>query len=100
MKKLISLMTKFGAEFFQKINFFFLYIFHLQIILLVYHMRLNLCSTKSSVILAGLNSYGETDIIENLKSRDHTENMLKKNKHAIRISNGKKRELKFLESKI
>ena len=32
---------------------------------------------KSAVILAGLNSYGKTKIIEKKKSRDHTENMLK-----------------------
>ena len=34
---------------------------------------------KSAVILAGLNSYGDTKIIEKEKSRDHTENMLLKN---------------------
>ena len=28
---------------------------------------------KSSVILAGLNSFGNTTVIERLKSRDHTE---------------------------
>ena len=33
---------------------------------------------KSAVILAGLNSYGNTKITENIKSRDHTENLLKK----------------------
>ena len=33
---------------------------------------------KSAVILAGLNSYGNTTIEENVKSRDHTENLLKK----------------------
>ena len=31
---------------------------------------------KSAVIFAGLNSYGNTKIIELKKSRDHTENML------------------------
>ena len=29
-------------------------------------------------MLAGLNSYGNTKIIESIKSRDHTENLLKK----------------------
>ena len=33
---------------------------------------------KSSVILAGLNSFGNTTVIERLKSRDHTERLLKK----------------------
>ena len=31
---------------------------------------------KSAVILAGLNSYGTTEIIEKEKSRDHSENLL------------------------
>ena len=35
---------------------------------------------KSAVILAGLNSNGNTEIIEHHRSRDHTENMLLKNK--------------------
>ena len=35
---------------------------------------------KSAAILAGLNSYGQTFIEEKIKSRDHTENMLKANK--------------------
>ena len=33
---------------------------------------------KSAVILAGLNSYGETEITELEQSRNHTENMLLK----------------------
>ena len=31
---------------------------------------------KSAVILAGLNSYGNTNVKEVQRSRDHTENML------------------------
>ena len=31
---------------------------------------------KSAVILAGLNSYGNTTIKEYIRSRDHTENLL------------------------
>ena len=45
---------------------------------------------KSAVILAGLNSYGITKINEVKKSRNHTENMLLKNNHAINIKKGKK----------
>ena len=33
---------------------------------------------KSAVIFAGLNSYGTTKLLEQEKSRDHTENMLLK----------------------
>ncbi len=96
MKKLINLMSKFGAEFFPKNKFFF----PLRISSSNYPIGISYeagtsAQLKSSVILAGLNSYGETDIIENLKSRDHTENMLKKNKHAIRISNGNKKKIKI-----
>ena len=46
---------------------------------------------KSAVILAGLNAYGTTEIIEDKRSRDHTENMLIKNSEAIRINKGKKK---------
>ena len=96
MKKLISLMAKFGAEFFPKNKFFFpLHISSSNYPIGISYEAGTSAQLKSSVILAGLNSYGETDIIENLKSRDHTENMLKKNKHAIRISNGKKKRIKI-----
>ena len=46
---------------------------------------------KSAVILAGLNSFGNTTVIEQTKSRDHTENMLSENKKVIKISNIKKK---------
>ena len=40
---------------------------------------------KSAAILAGLNSYGQTFIEEKIKSRDHTENMLKANKNLYNV---------------
>ena len=46
---------------------------------------------KSAVILAGLNSYGDTTIIEQEKSRDHTENILSLNSKTIKIKNNKKK---------
>ena len=46
---------------------------------------------KSAVIFAGLNSYGNTKIIEEEKSRDHTENILIKNSQAIKIDKKKKK---------
>ena len=36
---------------------------------------------KSAAILAGLNSYGQTNIYEKKISRDHTENLYKKFSH-------------------
>ena len=44
---------------------------------------------KSAVILAAINSYGKTLIVEKIKSRDHTERMLKHNVQAIRVKKGK-----------
>ena len=40
---------------------------------------------KSAVALAGLNSYGNTVITENEKSRDHTENILSNSSKIIKI---------------
>ena len=41
---------------------------------------------KSAVMLAGLNSFGNTLIEEQVQSRDHTENILRKNKDIIKIT--------------
>ena len=92
MKALIELMSEFGATFIPKNK---------------YHFPLTLVSTdmpvgiqykagvsaqlKSAVIFAGLNSYGNTKIIEKNKSRDHTENILSRNNQAIKIKNGKEK---------
>ena len=51
---------------------------------------------KSAVMLAGANSYGKTLIVEKIKSRDHTEKMLKHNTHVIKIKKGKQN---FIEIK-
>ena len=49
---------------------------------------------KSAVILAGLNSFGETKIYEDKLSRDHTENMLIKNSKVIKVKGTKKKIIK------
>ena len=54
---------------------------------------------KSAVIFAGLNSYGNTTIHENISSRNHTENLLQKNKKAIRIISGKKKLIRVFGKK-
>ena len=46
-------------------------------------------------MLAGLNSYGNTEIEENEKSRDHTENLLLINSKAIKIIKNKKKIIKI-----
>ena len=91
MKKLIILMNKFGASFLPKKK----YSFPLQLISSKVPIGINYdagvsAQLKSAVILAGLNSYGNTTIKENISSRDHTENLLKKNKRAIKITKKKK----------
>ena len=46
---------------------------------------------KSAVMLAALNSYGKSKIIEIEKSRDHTENLLLKSYSSIKVQNNKKK---------
>ncbi len=50
---------------------------------------------KSAAILAGLNSFGNTEIIEDLKfqSRDHTENLLLNNSNSIQIKTDKTKKI-------
>ncbi len=102
MKNLIELMRKFGASFLPRNKYYF----PLKLISSKFPLQINYNSgvsaqLKSAVILAGLNSYGKTKIFEKSISRDHTENMLAKNKNVIQI-NRKKRTIdiigkKFLE---
>ena len=89
MKKLIFLMSKFGATFLPKNK----YNFPLKFISSDMPVGINYkadvsAQLKSAVIFAGLNAYGNTKISETKKSRDHTENMLKNNKNAIKIKKG------------
>ena len=50
-------------------------------------------------MLAGLNSYGNTNIKEIISSRDNTENILKKNKRVIKITNKKKKIINIFGKK-
>ena len=54
---------------------------------------------KSAVIFAGLNSNGNTQITENLRSRDHTENILMQNKDILKIKNSNKRKILVIGKK-
>ena len=92
MKKLINIMSEFGALFLPKNK----YNFPLKIISSELPVGINYKSgvsaqLKSAVLLAGLNSYGSTRIEEQEKSRDHTENMLLSNSQIIKIKNKKKK---------
>ena len=92
MESIVKLMSKFGADFYPKEKFFF------PLKLISSNMPIGIkynagvsAQLKSAVILAGLNSNGNTEIIEHHRSRDHTENMLLKNKKAIKIKNKKRK---------
>ena len=100
MKKLINLMSKFGAFFLPKNKFNF----PLKLISTRMPIGINYkagvsAQLKSAVIFAGLNSYGNTEIIEKEKSRDHTENMLLDNTQAIKIKKGKKKIIEIFGKK-
>jgi len=92
MKELINLMSKFGATFLPKKK----YSFPLKLISSKMPIGINYkagvsAQLKSAVILAGLNSYGNTIIEEKISSRNHTENILAKNFDAIKIKGSKKK---------
>jgi len=100
MKKLIELMSEFGALFLPKDKFNF----PLKIISTEMPVGINYkagvsAQLKSAVMLAGLNSYGNTEIVEQKRSRDHTENMLLHNTQIIKIKNSKKRLIKICGKK-
>ena len=100
MKKLIELMSEFGAEFIPKNK----YNFPLKIISTVMPIGIkynagNSAQLKSAVMLAGLNAYGTSEIIEKEKSRDHSENLLMQNKNTIKITKGKRKIIKIFGKK-
>ena len=95
MEKLINLLSKFGATFLPKNK----YTFPLKMISsempvgIKYKAGVS-AQLKSAVLLAGLNSYGNTIIEEQIISRDHTENLLMKNIQSIKITKNKKKIIK------
>ena len=92
MKKLIDLMSEFGAEFFpKKKESFPLKMISTNLPLGIDYKAGVSAQLKSAVILGGLNSNGVTNIIEKERSRDHTENMLLKNKSTFKIKNDKQK---------
>ncbi len=100
MENIVNLMTKFGAFFLPKNKFNF----PLKVLSTTMPVGINYKSgvsaqLKSAVILAGLNSYGLTEIIEKEKSRDHTENMLLHNTHAFKIKKNKTNVIRILGRK-
>ena len=91
MKKLIELMSEFGSNFSPKgKNNFPLKMISTEMPVGINYRAGVSAQLKSAVILAGLNSNGTTKILEQEKSRDHTENMLINNKQVIKIRHNKK----------
>ena len=91
MKRLIEIMSEFGATFLPKNKFNFpLKLISTDVPIGIKYNSGVSAQLKSAVILAGLNSFGNTKIIESQKSRNHTENILLQNKKVIKIKKGKK----------
>ena len=100
MKKLIEAMSQFGAEFYPKNKFNFpLKLISTEMPIGIKYKAGVSAQLKSAVMLAGLNSFGITEIIEEKKSRDHTENILKKTKNVIKIKKNKKTLIKIFGKK-
>ena len=99
MKKLIELMSEFGAFLPKNKNNFPLKLISSEMPIGINYNAGVSAQLKSAVIFAGLNSYGNTTITEIERSRDHTENMLLKNVHSIKINNRKNKTINVIGKK-
>ena len=100
MKKLIELMSSFGAIFLPKKKYTFpLKLISTALPICIKYKAYESAQLKSAVILAALNAHGRTEIIEQIKSRDHTENMLLENSHLIKIKKLKKKTINVIGKK-
>ena len=94
MSKLIKLMNEFGAEFYPKNKS------NLPLTITSSEMPIGIqyksgisAQLKSAVMLAGLNSYGTTTVVEEKESRPHTENILSKSSsQVIKLKKNKKKQ--------
>mgnify|MGYP001301892651 CR=1 FL=1 len=100
MKNLINILSNFGASFLpkKKINFPLKLVSSNMPVGINYNSGVS-AQLKSSVIFAGLNSYGRTVINEDISSRDHTENLLIKNTQVIKIIKKKKKIITIIGKK-
>jgi 3-phosphoshikimate 1-carboxyvinyltransferase len=100
MKKIIDLMSEFGAAFFPKgKNTFPLKMISSEMPIGINYNSEVSAQLKSAVMLAGLNSFGNTIIKEQVASRDHTENLLMNNKQSITIKKKGKKVIKIIGKK-
>jgi 3-phosphoshikimate 1-carboxyvinyltransferase len=91
MGKLIELMSEFGVTFLPSNKK------KLPLTLISSEVPLGIkynagvsAQLKSAVMLAGLNSNGVTNIVEDKRSRNHTENMLQQSSNVLKIKKNKK----------
>ena len=93
MFKLVKLMSEFGATFLPKNKKTFpLSLISSEIPIGIDYKAGVSAQLKSAVMLAGLNANGVTNIIEEKKSRNHTENMLLQTPRIIKIKKNKKKQ--------
>ena len=79
MSKLINLLNEFGAETYPKNKVYLpLKLKSSNFPVGIKFVAGTSAQLKSAAMLAGLNSYGTTTIFEKSKTRDHTENIIKK----------------------
>lgn len=109
MGELIKQMEKFGADFFPKTKYKFpLKLNSSNLPVGLEYVSGKSAQIKSAVMLAGLNSFGNTTIVEKFKSRNHTENILLNSPKCIKVKKGKenlitiygKKKLNSLQSEI
>ena len=94
MKKLFKLMENFGAEFYPKGKTKFpITLTSSELPIGINYEAESSAQLKSAVILAGLNSFGNTNIIEKQKSRNHTENILARSPGVIKLKKTKVKNL-------
>lgn len=91
MDRIIKPLTQMGAKIYgdKENNFAPLYIRGGNINAISYNMEVNSAQVKSSILFAGLYANGCTEVYERVRTRDHTERMLKYFGSNIIIDGGK-----------
>ena len=91
MSTLINLLSRFGATFYPRNKTFFpLTLVSSSIPIGISYKAGVSAQLKSACLIAGLNSFGKTLIIESHASRDHSEKIIAKNKEVIKIKKDKR----------
>ncbi|MCX8094250.1 MAG: 3-phosphoshikimate 1-carboxyvinyltransferase [Candidatus Goldbacteria bacterium] len=89
MNRVIKPLSEMGARFESNNGFAPVIVHGGSLKGIKYKMEIPSAQVKSAIILAALHANGPTEIIEDIKSRDHTERMLKHFGAKIKINNKK-----------